>query len=390
MMKKDRTDEEIIHLTRELVRTPSVNPPADTRRCADLILNAFQKEQIESGIVEGRTGACNVVARLPGKGRGKTLLLNGHMDVVPPGENWTVDPFGAEIRDNRIYGRGSSDMKSGIASMMAAMIEMKRSGIPFYGEILFAAVCDEETGSEFGTVHLLKKGFGKNADFAIVAEPTRLRVEIGNRGLRWIDITVRGKASHAGRPHLGTNAIFYGARLVEAIHSMKFKNRNDAFDVPEPSLSVTMIHGGTKENIIPDRCDLVVDRRMIPGETTETVLGEMRETIGPIVQKERELKIDMKVRPNFWDPYLISKKEPIVQALVESVEEVTGEKPGIGAKSGCTDGSHLFHLGGIPTVLFGPGDARLGHQADEWVAIEDILKATDVMLSIFNRLLHNT
>ncbi len=112
-MKKYMTDEEIIHLTRELVRTPSVNPPADTRQCADLILNAFRREQIESEIIEGKTGACNVVARLPGKGRGKTLLLNGHMDVVPPGEDWTVDPFGAEIRDNRIYGRGSSDMKSG-------------------------------------------------------------------------------------------------------------------------------------------------------------------------------------------------------------------------------------------------------------------------------------
>ena len=100
-MKKYVTDEEIIHLTRELVRTPSVNPPADTRQCADLILNAFRREQIESDIIEGKTGACNVVARLPGKGRGKTLLLNGHMDVVPPGEDWTVDPFGAEIRDNK-------------------------------------------------------------------------------------------------------------------------------------------------------------------------------------------------------------------------------------------------------------------------------------------------
>jgi len=388
-MKKYVTDEEIIHLTRELVRTPSVNPPADTRQCADLILNAFRREQIESEIVEGKTGACNVVARLPGKGKGKTLLLNGHMDVVPPGEDWSVDPFGAEIRGNKIYGRGTSDMKSGIASMMAAMIEMKRSGYSFYGEILFMAVCDEETGSEFGTVYLLKKGFGKNVDFAVVAEPTGLRVEIGNRGLRWIDITVRGKASHAGRPYLGTNAIFHGARLVEAIHSMKFQNRNDDFDVPEPSLSVTMIHGGTKENIIPDRCDLVLDRRMIPGETTETVLGELRETIDPILQEERGLKIEMKVRPNFWDPYLISEKEPIVQALVESVREVTGEKPGIGAKAGCTDGSHLFHLGEIPTVLFGPGDARLGHQADEWVAIEDIRTSTEVFLTVFIRLLNH-
>ncbi|RPJ02505.1 MAG: M20 family peptidase, partial [Deltaproteobacteria bacterium] len=275
-MKSPITKEEILELTRKLVRSPSVNPPGDTRHCAEIILDKFKKERIEAEIVEGKKGASNVVARLTGKGRGKVLLLNGHIDVVPPGEDWTVDPFRAEVRENRIYGRGTSDMKSGIASMMAAMIGLKRSGAPFQGEIIFMAICDEETGSEHGTVHLLKKGIGKSADFALVAEPTDLRVELGNRGLRWVDITVKGKASHAGRPHLGINAISSGARLVEAIHSLKFKNRNEAFDIPEPSLSVTMIHGGTKENIIPDRCDLVLDRRMIPGETTETVTGELR------------------------------------------------------------------------------------------------------------------
>ncbi len=387
-MNQYLTHDEIVELTRDLIRAPSVNPPADTRKCAEIILNKFKKDHIDAEIVEGRKGACNVVARLPGKGKGKVLLLNGHMDVVPPGEDWTVDPFGAEIKDHKLYGRGSSDMKSGIASMMAAMIGQKRSGIPFYGEIVFMAVCDEETGSEYGTAYLLKQGVGRNADFAIVAEPTNLRVELGNRGLRWFDIRVRGKASHAGRPHLGINAIFYGAKLIEAIHSIKFKNRNDAFDVPEPSLSVTMVHGGTKENIIPDRCEIVLDRRMIPGETAETVMGELKEIIDPILEIEKDLRIELKVRPNHWDPYLISENEPIVQAIIESVRQVTGKKPETGAKAGCTDGSHLFHMGRIPTVLFGPGDVHIGHQADEWVTIENIITSTEVLISVFDRLLN--
>jgi succinyl-diaminopimelate desuccinylase len=385
-MDKHIPQDEVIELTRELVRTPSVNPPADTRKCAEIILNKFEKEHIDAEIIEGRESACNVVARLPGKGKGKVLLLNGHIDVVPPGEDWTVDPFGAEIRDGRIYGRGTSDMKSGVASLMAAMIGLKRSGASFNGEIIFTAICDEETGSEFGTAYLLKKGIGKYAAFAIIAEPTGLRVELGNRGLRWIDVTVRGKASHAGRPHLGINAILYGARVIEAIHSIKFKNRNDAFAVPEPSLSVTMVHGGTKENIIPGRCDLVLDRRMIPGETAENVVKELKETIQPILEMEKDLRIELKLRPNSWDPYLISEKEPIVQALVGSVKEVTGKEPGIGAKAGCTDGSHLFHLGGVPAALFGPGEAGLSHQADEWVAIDNISIATEVLRSAFDRL----
>jgi succinyl-diaminopimelate desuccinylase len=388
-MNQYLAQDEIVELTRDLIRVPSVNPPADTRRCAEIILNKFKKDHIDAEIVEGRKGASNVVARLPGRGKGKVLLLNGHMDVVPPGEDWTVDPFGAEIKDHKIYGRGSSDMKSGIASMMAAMIGQKRSGIPFHGEIIFMAVCDEETGSEYGTAYLLKQGIGRNADFAIVSEPTNLRVELGNRGLRWFDIRVRGKASHAGRPHLGINAIFYGAKLIEAIHSIKFKNRNDAFDVPEPSLSVTMVHGGTKENIIPDRCEIVLDRRMIPGETVETVMGELKKIIDPILEIEKDLRIELKVRPNHWDPYLISENEPVVQALLEAVTEVTGKKPETGAKAGCTDGSHLFHMGKIPTVLFGPGDVRIGHQADEWVTIENIITSTEVLISVFGRLLNS-
>ena len=248
-MNRYVSKEEIVELTQELVRCPSVNPPGDTTDCAKIVLNKFRENNINAEIIEGKKGACNVVARLPGQNKGRVLLLNGHLDVVPPGEDWTVDPFGGEIRGDIMYGRGTSDMKSGVASLIGAMIAFKRSGAYFNGEIIFMGVAEEETGGEFGTVYLLQNKIGTNAHFAIVAEPTSLRIELGNRGLRWIDIVVKGKASHAGRPHLGINAISYAAKLIEAIHSMEFRNRNDAFDIPTPSISVTMISGGTKVNI---------------------------------------------------------------------------------------------------------------------------------------------
>jgi acetylornithine deacetylase/succinyl-diaminopimelate desuccinylase-like protein len=278
-------------------------------------------------------------------------------------------------------------MKSGVASMVLAMLAFKRSGASFNGEIVFTGIADEETGSEFGTVYLLSRNIGKNADFAIVSEPTSLRIELGNRGLRWIDITIWGKASHAGRPHLGINAIAYGAKLVEAIHSMKFETRNDAFEIPLPSISVTMINGGTKVNIIPDRCELSLDRRMIPGETTETIMGELQTLIDPILEKAKELKIDVKMRPNYWDPYLIREDEPIVQATIESFKQITRKQPQIRGKAACTDASHLFHLGGIPTVIFGPGDESLSHKVDECIPIENLVLATRIFVSIFERLL---
>ncbi len=278
-------------------------------------------------------------------------------------------------------------MKSGIASMIAAMIAFKRSGAYFNGEIIFMGVADEETGSEFGTVYLLKNNIGTNADFAIVSEPTNLRVELGNRGLRWIDIFVKGKASHAARPHLGLNAIFYAAKAIEAIQSMEFANRNDAFEIPSPSIAVTMIKGGTKENMTPDSCDLTVDRRMIPGETTETVMEELKKIITPISESEKGLHIMVKMRPNYWDPYLISEEEPVARATIESVKQVTGEKPEIAGKVACTDASHLFHLAKVPTVLFGPGNFRLSHSVDECVTMENIVLSAEILLSTFDKLL---
>jgi len=183
-MNRYISEDEIVALLQEIVQRPTVNPPADTTECAKFILERLNENGISAQLREGKMGFANVVARLSGRKRGKVLLLNGHIDVVAPGEGWTVDPFGGEVKDGMIYGRGTSDMKSGIASMIAAMIGFRRSGKPFDGEIIFMAVGDEETGSQFGTRYLLENNFGTNADFAIVAEPTNLAVELGNRGLR--------------------------------------------------------------------------------------------------------------------------------------------------------------------------------------------------------------
>lgn len=378
--------EQVIELTRKLIQCPSINPPGDTSDCAKIVLSEFKENGINAEIVVGKKGACNVVARLPGEKKGKVLLLNGHLDVVPPGEGWTVDPFGGQIQAGKMYGRGATDMKSGVASMITAMVAIKRSAVYFNGEIVFMGVADEETGSEWGTQYLLKNKIGTNADFAIVGEPTNLKVARGNRGVCWIDIVVKGKACHASSPHLGINAISYAARLAEAIHSIEFKNRNDLFEVPSPSFSVTMIRGGTKENIVPNRCELVVDRRMIPGETAETMTEALKRIIDPMMEREKGLQIEVRLRRNHFDPYLIPQDEPIVQAAIESFEKIIGEKAKIGAQAFSTDGSHLF-LEGIPAVIFGPGNPHFAHAVDECVDIEDIVLSTEILISILDKLL---
>jgi succinyl-diaminopimelate desuccinylase len=264
---------------------------------------------------------------------------------------------------------------------------LKRSRRPFAGEIVFTAVGDEETGSLSGTRYLLSHGVIGKADLAIVTEPTDLAIELGNRGLRWFDLTVKGIACHAGRPHLGRNAIHYASLLVQALHGYKFRRRDERFEIPTPSLSVTMIQAGTQVNVVPNRCRLAVDRRMLPGETTESVLQELHEIIDAIVSGQEGVEVNIDMRPEFWDPYLISEDEPIVSALKESHFRVTGRPAVIRTKLACTDASHIFHRAGIPVALYGPGVAAVSHQVDESVPVGNLVSAANVLMDVLRSVL---
>jgi acetylornithine deacetylase/succinyl-diaminopimelate desuccinylase family protein len=386
-MESPIADEEIIELTRELLRAPSVNPPADTEACARVALAYLEQNGVPAELREGAAGVFNVVGRLSGERPGKRLLLNGHIDVVAPGEGWSVDPFGGEIRAGQIYGRGACDMKSGIAAMLAAVVGFKRSRKSFKGEIIVAAVGDEETGSRFGTRYLLERGLKNEIDLAIVTEPTDLAIELGNRGLRWFDVTVKGQACHAGRPHYGRNAVHGASLLIQAIHDHKFSKRDAHFEIPTPSMSVTMINAGTQVNVIPNRCRFSIDRRMIPGETSGSVLAELREIVDSVLARQEGFEVDIEMRPDWWDPYLIAEDEPIVAALKSAHFEVTRREPIVRTKLACTDASHIFHQAGIPVVLYGPGIAGRSHQVDECVPVEDLVQATNVLLKVIDKIL---
>ena len=163
--------------------------------------------------------------------------------------------------------------------------------------------------------------------------------------------------------------------------------RNELFEVDRPSLSVTTISGGTSANVIPNRCRLSLDRRMLPGETGDLVAAELEEMIEAVRKQAPEVEIDYRVRPAHWDPYLISDQEPLVQELIQAFRQDQGGEPELRAKGACTDGSHLFHLGRMPAVLFGPGDHRRSHQVDEAVALDKIASATRILSLALGRLL---
>ena len=372
------------NLLRDMIRAASVNPPGGERECAEIIYEKLKGLGLEAKMVEKDTDRTNVVARLPGVGGGPKLLYNGHIDVVPPGNGWTRDPFGAEVIDGKMYGRGAADMKSGVASMVASIEAIVNSGTTLRGDLIFTAVADEETGSIRGTRHLIEGGL--KADMAVVSEPTDLRVEIANKGILWAEITTHGSGAHASRPHLGVNAIDKMRVVMEALRGVRLEGRNELFDVPEPVLSVTTISGGTKINVIPDRCSVEIDRRLLPGESPSQALRDISDAIDKAKSRDPELKTSVRVIEE-WPPMEISPEEPIVRSLIETVQSVTGVKPGLYGKAAGTDASWLVRDAKIPTALFGPGDPRLSHTPDENVDLEKVTIAGKIFANLAARVL---
>ncbi|MDR0689316.1 MAG: M20 family metallopeptidase [Spirochaetaceae bacterium] len=393
---------EMISLLQKLVRADSENPPGDTGKCAQVIVEALTREGIPYKIEEPKPGIRSVIAVLEGTKPGPTLLFNGHIDTVPAGTGWSLDPFGAEIRNGYLYGRGSTDMKAGIAAGLAALIHLKREGAAFAGTVILTAVGDEENHSQYGTKYLLSQGL--KADFAVNCEPTNLDICLGNRGLLMIDVFVKGRSSHAGRPGLGKNAVILANRIIEGLNALDFSySRDDRFKDPLGSVSVVGIHGGGRINVIPDSCVFYLDRRMMPGETGDLAVKQIEEVItqvtGRLPGRKGGALIDETssdpgepealINPEIWhEPFWMGEDNPYVQRCVETYRELFGKPPVFEGKSAGTDASHLVSIGKIPTIIFGPGDYRVSHTIDEGVEISQLDGALRYYISLVKKLLN--
>jgi len=364
-----------IRIAQQLVQVSSVNPPGDVRACAEVAQAALANAGIEVDTVEGEPGRVNVIARLGDPASGPTILLNGHLDVVPATADWEAEAFSGRIADGMLIGRGAVDMKSGLAAMIAVMGELGRRRLPRRGQVVLAAVPDEETGSRFGTRLLLERGL--RATWAIVGEPTNLEICNGNRGSLCAVVTFRGKASHAARPFLGVNAISAAAEFVRAVEAFDPGRQDLRFEVGAPSLTVTMIQGGVKNNVVPDQAYVTLDRRMIPGETSDLVERELRNLLEGIARTG--VSAELQITRNY-EPYVIAEDALPVGALLQACRRVLGTTPRVVGKAGATDASHLWHLGGIPTVIFGPGDPRLAHSSWEAVPLAQIAASAHIYL----------
>ena len=367
-------------LTRALVEIDSRNPslvpggPGE-QACAAFLRGVLDAWGFRTELQEAAPGRPNLVARIGEARGGRTLMFNGHLDVVGI-EGMIHPPFSASVRDGRLYGRGSADMKGGIAAMCAAAHLAAAQGIA--GEIVVAAVADEEYES-LGTRALVEHGV--RADACIVTEPTRLAIMPAHRGFVWLDVEVAGRAAHGSRWDIGVDAIRHAGLLLAEL------DRLDSDVLPQrehpllgrASLHASLIQGGLGYSTYPDRCVIGLERRTIPGESVADVVAEM----------ERACDAERARRPDFaaqvrlggaQGPSDVSVDAPIVRALGDALR-ASGEQVRIEGMSAWTDAA-LLNDAGIPAICFGPGDISLAHAAEEYIPLDEIDRARDVLSAL--------
>jgi acetylornithine deacetylase/succinyl-diaminopimelate desuccinylase family protein len=375
-------EQEVIKLTAELIRRPSVT--GEEKCVVELLANFLADHGLPVELDEAAPDRPNLTC-LWGADDGPTLLLTGHSDTVPIGNGWTRDPFAGEIDDGRLYGRGSCDMKAGLAGMAIAMVALKRRMVWPRGRVLFAACVDEEE-SGIGTKAAIKAGL--EADWAVIGEPTELQTIRAAKGNCYFEVEVSGRAAHAGSPERGANAIYGASRAIAAVeaHHAELQQRRHPL-LGSPSCSVGTIEGGMTVSAVPDSCRFRVDRRLLPDETGESALAEFshaldRHAVMPAGTTRREfLRMDM--------PALeLREGHSLIGTVKRAAQDCGGPDLPVGGWSAACDGGYLMRDAGIPTVLLGPGSiVHQAHRPDEFVPIDQLVIAARSYAALAARLI---
>lgn len=390
--------QEAVSLTARLIQLRTENPPGDMTEAVSFVQAYLAQRGIESQLLGPRGGKVNLVARLQGGRPGPTLILNGHIDVVPAGsrEGWSWDPYGGEIRDGYILGRGATDMKGGLAGLITAFVAASKVKEQLPGQLVLTVVCDEETGGREGTQWLLEEGHIKG-DGCIIGEPSRDNPTIGQKGACWLRLVTRGVPGHGSlSPVVGKSAIRAMAEAVDTIYQVFDRRWPLPAEVTEivrqsqellvqergiPELAqvfervtvnVGVIQGGDKVNMVADRCEAEVDMRVPWGTRSEDVVAYVRQLL-------EARGLDVEIEPLRWrsEANYTLPTDPVVQAVLWGFRAVTGTEATPVFQYASSDARH-FRAHGIPTIQVGPGELEGIHGYNERVRVDDVMRFTRV------------
>lgn len=413
----DAAREDLIALTQDLIRVPTLNPPGqDYRAVCELVERRLRDKGFETQMIraEGTPGDSdkyprwNVVARREGTHSGECVHFNSHHDVVEVGAGWTKDPFGGEVEDDKIYGRGSCDMKGGLAASIIAAEAFIAEHPDFAGSVEISATADEESGGYGGVAYLAEKGFfaPERVQHVIIPEPlNKDRICLGHRGGWWAEIETKGEIAHGSMPFLGDCAVRHMGAVLDAFETTLYPAmaaRETAMPVvPDgarhSTMNINSIHGGQPEqapdfdglpaHCVPDSCRIVIDRRYLIEEPLEDVRGEVVQLLENL--KENRPNFDYALTElNVVIPSMTDQDAPVVRTVADAIESVMGKAPEFVASPGSYDQKHIDRIGKLKNcIAYGPGVLELAHKPDEWVGITDMIDSAKVMGEALQKLL---
>lgn len=379
-------EKEVVSLTQRLIQIPSVYrpgiPDGNEEKVARYVVDYLRETGFSVHFEEVVPGRPNVIAIYDSGKPGKTILFEGHTDVVTEGDHdlWSYDPFGGTIHGGRIYGRGSCDTKGNLAAAICAVKAIQRSKLDFSGKIILCIPCDEE-GMMIGIKEFIRRGWANGVDGAIICEPEENQICITQKGAMRAIINVYGKMAHGAMPLTGINPNTRMARIVVALDELERKEKERLGEHPMlgwPSITPTILRGPVKGepqiNVVPSQCMTTLDIRTVPGQEHGELRQQMEDVLTELSREDKDFKATLEVieeRP--WT--LTPQEDPIVRAVAESYRSITKKDPIYNGVPGATDGTFL-HKAGIPIVTTGAGDRHIPHHADEYVDIDELVETT--------------
>jgi len=413
----DARRDQLITLTQELIRIPTLNPPgANYRQICDYLASrlrasGFQVALVRAHDTPGDSDAYprwNLVARHEGQGGGDCVHFNSHHDVVEVGNGWSFDPFAATLQDGRIYGRGTCDMKGGLAASIIAAEAFIETCPEYRGAVEISATADEESGGFGGVAYLAEQGYFNpdRVQHVIIPEPlNKDRICLGHRGVWWAEIETKGRIAHGSMPFLGDCAVRHMgaviAEMEETLFPLLASKRTDMPVVPDgakqSTLNINSIHGGEPVQeadytglpspCVPDRCKMVIDRRFLMEEKLPEVRAEMIDLLDGL--KAARPDFDYEIRDmHTVIPTMTDRDAPVVQTVSRAISQVLGKGPDYVVSPGTYDQKHIDRIGRLKNcIAYGPGILDLAHQPDEWIGVDDMLDSAKVMALSLHELL---
>lgn len=368
--------DKVIEDTQQLIRIDSQNPGIQESQATEWVGNRLSEMGLEPELQNVESGRENIIAAIPGDSSLPRLVLLAHLDTVPIGGGWTEDPLGGEIKDGLIFGRGSCDMKGGVAISLGLMEALQKRKAGISGDVVFVGTVDEEAPDMLGAQKLVSDGLIRPDDQVLALEPTGTRLRIAQMGLRWLRVNVTGRMAHAGRAHLGIDSAHVMARIVDTLKNEVAALKHEDAILGRPRFTCGTFHAGVATNVVPPSAEAFFDMRIVPPMSIEDVIPMVSDVGNRVIAEFPGATLDIHPLGAPRPPVRASDESKIVSALRASYENQTGKTMPFGGDDGheaYTDSSMVAALTGSKScTVFGPGSTDKAHTADEFVPIADL------------------